>query len=52
MTAPRRLSPTTLGYLIGPVAFLAILGLMRFDFIVHVSAWIWLGIFIAVPCPT
>ena len=48
-TAPRRLSPNTLGYLIGPVAFLAILGLMHFDFIVHVSAWIWLGIFIAVP---
>ncbi len=45
----RFLNPTTLGYLIGPIAFLAILALMRFNFIVHSSAWIWLGIFIAVP---
>ncbi len=45
----RRLDPTTLGYLIGPAAFVAILGLMHFDFIVHVSAWTWLGIFVAVP---
>jgi len=45
----RRLNPTVLGYLIGPIAFLAILALMHFNFIVHGSAWIWLGIFIAVP---
>jgi diguanylate cyclase (GGDEF)-like protein/PAS domain S-box-containing protein len=44
-----RLDPTTLGYLIGPAAFVAILVLMHFDFIVHVSAWVWLAIFIAVP---
>jgi len=48
-TTSRYLNPTTLGYLIGPIAFLAILSLMRFNFIVHSSAWIWLGIFIAVP---
>jgi PAS domain-containing protein len=45
----RRLNPTTLGYLIGPIAFLTILVLMHFNFIVHGSAWTWLGIFIAVP---
>jgi diguanylate cyclase (GGDEF)-like protein/PAS domain S-box-containing protein len=45
----RRLNPTTLGYLIGPIAFLAILALMHFNFVVRGSAWIWLGIFIAVP---
>ncbi len=48
-TARRRLQPTTLGYLIGPAAFVAILGLMHFDFVAHESAWVWLGIFIAVP---
>ncbi len=47
--ARRRLKPTTLGYLIGPAAFVAILVLMHFDFVVHVSAWAWLGIFVAVP---
>ena len=45
----RRLDPTTLGYLIGPIAFVAILLLMHFGFIVRVSAWVWLGIFVAVP---
>ena len=45
----RRVSPTTLGYLIGPIAFLAILGLMHFGYIDSVSAWLWLGIFIVVP---
>jgi diguanylate cyclase (GGDEF)-like protein/PAS domain S-box-containing protein len=43
------MNPNTLSYLIGPIAFLAILTLMRFDFIVHSSAWIWLAIFIAIP---
>ncbi len=45
----RRLNPTNLGYLIGPIAFVAILVLMRFRFVVHEPAWIWLGIFIAIP---
>jgi len=47
--AGRRVDPTTLGYLIGPAAFVAILALMHFNFIVHVSAWAWLAIFVAVP---
>ena len=47
---PRRgLSPTMLGYLIGPAALLAILSLMHFDYIVQESAWLWLGIFIVIP---
>jgi diguanylate cyclase (GGDEF)-like protein/PAS domain S-box-containing protein len=45
----RRLDPTSLGYLIGPIAFVAVLVLMRFHFVVHESVWIWLGIFIAIP---
>ena len=45
----RRLDPTTLGYLIGPAAFVAILVLMHLDFVVPESAWVWLGIFVAVP---
>jgi len=45
----RRLDPTTLGYLIGPIAFVAVLLLMHFGYVVQVSAWVWLGIFVAVP---
>ena len=45
----RRISPTALGYLIGPAAFVAILALMHFDVIARVSPWAWLGIFIAIP---
>jgi len=44
-----RLSPTTLGYLIGPAAFVAILVLMHFDFVEPEPVWVWLGIFVAVP---
>jgi diguanylate cyclase (GGDEF)-like protein/PAS domain S-box-containing protein len=45
----RRLDPTLLGYVIGPIAFVAILALMHFDFVVKVSAWAWFAIFIAIP---
>ena len=47
--ARRRMSPTLLGYLIGPAAFVAILALMHFDYIVQEPGWLWLGIFIAAP---
>jgi len=47
--APRLVNPTTLGYLIGPAAFVAIVVLMHFGFIERVSVWTWLAIFIAVP---
>ncbi|MGD0881280.1 MAG: EAL domain-containing protein [Acidimicrobiales bacterium] len=45
----KHLNPTSLGYLIGPIAFVAVLLLMRFHYVVHESAWIWLGVFIAIP---
>jgi diguanylate cyclase (GGDEF)-like protein/PAS domain S-box-containing protein len=44
-----KLNPTHLAYLIGPVAFAAVLLLMRFNLVVRESAWLWLAVFIAVP---
>ena len=44
-----RLKPTHLAYLMGPVALVALLLLMRFGLIVHESAWLWVAVFIAVP---
>ena len=43
------IDPALLGYLMGPLAFGAILLLMHFSFITHESAWLWLGVFLAVP---
>ena len=43
------LGPAVLGYLIGPLALMAILILMHFGDVVRMSAWVWLGIFIAAP---
>ncbi len=43
------IDPGLLGYLMGPLALVAILLLMHFDYITHESAWLWLGVFIAVP---
>ena len=46
----RRLNPTILAYLMGPVAFVVILVLMaKFDLIVREPALLWLAVFIAVP---
>ena len=36
----------------GPLALVAILLLMHFDYITHESAWLWLGVFVAVPTAT
>src|ERR1700730_4867972 len=44
-----RLKPTHLAYLMGPVAFVALLLLMRFHLIVHESVWLWVAVCIAVP---
>ena len=38
-----RLKPTHLAYLMGPVAFVALLLLMRFHLIVHESVWLWVS---------
>ncbi len=44
-----RVNPTHVAYLMGPAAFFVILLMMRFDLVVHESAWLWLGVFIAIP---
>jgi diguanylate cyclase (GGDEF)-like protein/PAS domain S-box-containing protein len=44
-----RMDPAVIGYLMGPLAFVAILMLMHFGYVVQVSPWVWLGIFIAIP---
>ena len=45
----RRINPTYLAYLIGPVALVAVLLLMRFGVVARESAWLWLAVFTAVP---
>jgi diguanylate cyclase (GGDEF)-like protein/PAS domain S-box-containing protein len=47
-TARRRLNPTKLAYLIGPVAFAVIIVLMRFGYVAQVRWWVWLSLFIAI----
>ena len=44
-----RIDPALLGYLMGPLAFLVILVLMHFDYVVHESAWVWLVVFLIIP---
>ena len=44
-----RLNPQLLGYLMGPVAFVAILLLRRFDLVAHESVWLWLAVFLIIP---
>jgi hypothetical protein len=44
-----RLSPKLLAYLMGPAAFVAILILMHLGYIARESAWVWLGVFVAIP---
>ena len=46
--ARRRLDPTKLAYLIGPMAFGVILVLMRFGYAARVSPWAWLGVLAAI----
>ena len=43
------IDPALLGYLMGPLAFVAILLLMHFGYITQESGWVWLAVFIAVP---
>jgi diguanylate cyclase (GGDEF)-like protein/PAS domain S-box-containing protein len=44
-----KLSPAVLAYLIGPISFLVILVLMKFDVIAHESMWLWLAVLVASP---
>ncbi len=50
---PRRrhslMSPTALAYLMGPIALVAILLLMRFDDVAQEPVWVWIAVFIATP---
>jgi diguanylate cyclase (GGDEF)-like protein/PAS domain S-box-containing protein len=43
------LSVSALAYLMGPIAFLIILLLMRFNVLARESRWLWLAVFIASP---
>jgi diguanylate cyclase (GGDEF)-like protein/PAS domain S-box-containing protein len=43
------LSTSTLAYLMGPIAFLIILLLMRLNVLARESIWLWLGVFVASP---
>ncbi len=44
----RRLNPTKLAYLIGPVALAVVLLLIRFGYVARVSPWVWVGLFMAI----
>jgi diguanylate cyclase (GGDEF)-like protein/PAS domain S-box-containing protein len=44
-----KLSPSVLAYLLGPIAFLLILLLMKFNLAARESAWLWLTVFIVSP---
>ncbi len=48
-TGRNDLAPTYLAYLIGPVALVVVLLLMHFGAIVREPAWIWVGVFVAIP---
>jgi diguanylate cyclase (GGDEF)-like protein/PAS domain S-box-containing protein len=43
------LSPTSLAYLIGPVAFVVILVMMKLNVMARESVWLWLAVFAAIP---
>ena len=44
----RRLTLTKLPYLVGPVAFVLVVVLMRFGYVAHVRWWVWLTVLIGV----
>jgi len=44
-----KLSPAVLAYLIGPIAFVVVLLLMKFHLVARESGWLWLAIFVATP---
>jgi PAS domain S-box-containing protein len=43
------LSPSALAYLIGPIALVIIIFLMKFNVLARESIWLWLAVFIASP---
>jgi len=42
-------SPTVLGYLVGPIALVVILVLMHFGLVTREPWWLWIGVFAIVP---
>ncbi len=44
-----RVSPVALGYLIGPIALVAILVLMHFGLVVRQPTWLWIVVFALIP---
>ena len=49
LRARRRVDPAKLAYLMGPLAFFALLLLMHFHYVEEVSPWVWLVVFVAIP---
>jgi len=47
--ARRQMAPELIGYLMGPLAFVALLVLMHFGYVDRVSPWIWLAVFLLIP---
>jgi hypothetical protein len=43
------MSPTVLAYLMGPVALVVILALMKFHVVAHESVWLWMAVFAGTP---
>src|ERR1019366_4981761 len=43
------LSPTVLGYLIGPIALVVVLVLMHFGLVTREPSWLWIAVFAIVP---
>ena len=44
-----RLNPYILGYAMGPAALAMLLVLRHFGVVAHVSVWLWLAVFAAIP---
>jgi diguanylate cyclase (GGDEF)-like protein/PAS domain S-box-containing protein len=44
-----RMAPEVIAYLMGPLAFVAILLLMHFNYVERVPVWTWLALFVAIP---
>ncbi len=49
LRARLRMDPTVIGYLMGPPAFVTIVMLMHFGYVVRVSPWVWPIVFITIP---
>ena len=46
---PRRVNPSLLGYVMGPMALVVILLLRRFHVVAQEPVWLWLAVFVTIP---